>query len=493
MSKVGIVGFGIVGKSVLSFLTKHRCDERMALLGLPSHFTCHVWDSRLLDDAEREIIQEQGACVVQASEQSLEQFFHSCDIIIPSPGVNINAFLQFRNKILCELDFFSIFFKKPLVAVTGTLGKTTTTKLIGELLPLACKERFAPLICSQDSQQCTVAVGGNIGTAMLDLATEDDKCACAVLELSSWQLELSNRCAPDIAVWTNLFPNHLDRHQTMHNYFDAKFALFAHQREASTAIIAADILQGDIRELFYEKLPQLKSTVVVTSLRDENLEKLLEYQPNVKLIFVDQGWVVLREYATQQCHKIMPVDDLSSITFVQNWLQVIATLCAAGMPSAFVRTFLRQHGDLIEGLSNHHHRVEFFTSINDVDFYDDSKSTVVQATQAAVQKLAASNRPLILILGGLSKGVDRSVLADFLKQQPTIKKIYCFGKDCADFSSFNYFETLGEIVADLTISAVAGDIVLFSPSGASFDLFKDYKHRGKIFQELVLQSMPAVQ
>ncbi len=493
MQKVGIVGFGIVGKSVLSFLTQHRCDKRMAILGLLPNFTCYVWDSRLLDDAERDIIQEQGACIVQASQASLEQFFTSCDIIIPSPGININAFLQFSNKMLCELDFFSLFFKKPLFAVTGTLGKTTTTKLIGELLPLACKERFASLVCSQNSQQCTVAVGGNIGTAMLDLAAEDDKYACAVLELSSWQLELSNRCAPDIAVWTNLYPNHLDRHQTMQNYFQAKFALFAHQREGSAAIIAADILKGEVGALFYEKLPHLKSTLIVTSLTDENLENILEYQPNIKLIFVQQGWVVLRDYVTKQCHKIMAVDDLSSITFVQNWLQVIAALNAAGMPVAIIKFFLRQHHDLIEGLSNHHHRVEHFASINNIDFYDDSKSTVVQATQAAVQKLAALHRPLILILGGLSKGVNRSVLAEFLKQQAAIKKIYCFGKDCADFSSFNYFETLDEIVADVKITAVAGDIVLFSPSGASFDLFKDYKQRGKIFQELVLSSMPTVQ
>jgi UDP-N-acetylmuramoylalanine--D-glutamate ligase len=279
----------------------------------------------------------------------------------------------------------------------------------------------------------------------------------------------------------------------MQNYFKAKFALFAHQREGSAAIIAADILKGEVGALFYEKLPHLKSTLIVTNLTDENLENILEYQPNIKLIFVQQGWVVLRDYVTKQCHKIMAVDDLSSITFVQNWLQVIAALNAAGMPVTIIKPFLRQHHDLIEGLSNHHHRVEHFASINNIDFYDDSKSTVVQATQAAVQKLAALHRPLILILGGLSKGVDRSVLAEFLKQQAAIKKIYCFGKDCADFSSFNYFETLDEIVADVKITAVARDIVLFSPSGASFDLFKDYKQRGKIFQELVLSSMPTVQ
>ncbi|MFA6527678.1 MAG: hypothetical protein WCT20_04605, partial [Candidatus Babeliales bacterium] len=174
---------------------------------------------------------------------------------------------------------------------------------------------------------------------------------------------------------------------------------------------------------------------------------------------------------------------LPPITFIENWMQVLAALYFLRADIGSLEAVLASGVDLLD---DHHHRVEHFATINGVDFYEDSKSTVIQATQAAVGRLALQHRPLVVILGGMSKGVDRRPLMEYLKTVSEVKKVCCFGSECGAFVGAVCCATLDAIVNDIKATMRPGDIVLFSPSGASFDFFDNYKHRGQVFKELVL-------
>src|SRR5579862_4723075 len=134
MYNVGIVGFGIVGKSILSFLN----EKKGQAVNHDDHdiMRLSVWDARALSNEEQAFIHDYGATAIDATVVSLEDFLKNNDYIVASPGVDLNDYQQYHNKFLCELDFFSTFFSKPVIAITGALGKTTTTKLLGKLTSL---------------------------------------------------------------------------------------------------------------------------------------------------------------------------------------------------------------------------------------------------------------------------------------------------------------------------------------------------------------------
>jgi UDP-N-acetylmuramoylalanine--D-glutamate ligase len=162
----------------------------------------------------------------------------------------------------------------------------------------------------------------------------------------------------------------------------------------------------------------------------------------------------------------------------------LGALFAMGIEENILEKWMSKNRDAI--CIENEHRCEFVASIRGVDFYNDSKATVIQSTEAAVGRFASSGRPIILILGGLSKGVDRSPLINQLANIKNIKKIYCFGKECAVFSQISsYCTTLEGVIEDIEKIMVAGDLVLLSPSGTSYDLYKNYEERGTVFKMLV--------
>ena len=136
-------------------------------------------------------------------------------------------------------------------------------------------------------------------------------------------------------------------------------------------------------------------------------------------------------------------------------------------------------------LSDLQHRVRHCATVRGVAFYDDSKSTVAEATYAAAERLADSGRPMIIILGGLGKGADRSWLMPALEKLDNVKQIFCFGPECAVFPGAKACDTLEAVMDGVDDIMLPGDLVLFSPSGSSFDFFKNYEHRGQIFEGLV--------
>jgi len=519
MYNVGIVGFGVVGRSILSFLNEkkgqainHDDHEIMRL---------SIWDARVLSAEEQLFINDYGASVIDPAQVSLEDFLRNNDYIVASPGVDLNDYQKYHNKFLCELDFFSTFFSKPVIAITGALGKTTTTKLLGKLTSLVS---YLSLEQKKGTQQnkfkdyfgntkaITSVIGGNIGIGMLDLVKQQESYDLGVLELSSFQLELNKKFAPDIAIFTNFYANHLDRHKTLEAYFEAKFSIIRYQRPDQIAILSLDLLTGDGAHLLNNYLPAVKSQVcfVAQELPDQELLKKIN-RPEYLLFYVKEHNLYVtsvRNSTCEQAFKLFDLTVLPATTFLSNWLQILTTLYILGADLLALEHIFKTDRQAFV-LDDHHHRVEYFATINHVDFYNDSKSTVIQATQAAVEQLARHNKPIILILGGLSKGVDRSPLVSYLKTIKNIKKVYCFGKDSDVFLSnysdartgeavgrlevqernigCTYFPTLEEIIQDIKKTMKPGDLVLFSPSGSSFDLFKNYEHRGQVFKDLVLR------
>lgn len=500
MSTIGIIGCGIVGKSLVSFLSSFKDHpeklNRGKLYGVVGHepFSVHIWDKRELKDDEKAFIDQHGAAAVSGQQLALDAFIEQCDVLFVSPGVAVERYRHGRKLMLCELDLFSLFFTKPTIAVTGSLGKTTTTKLLGVLTQGVAYLPEQPIIMDKlesvrfaGKQIMQTEVGGNIGIGMLDLIKKNNTCDLAVLELSSFQLDLNTSYAPDVAVWTNFYPNHLDRHMTEEAYFEAKYNLIAYQHEGQLAVLGDQLLEANTGKMFAGRLPSLKSTVCFTSAEDLDIEKIrrIDHQ-QFYWAFVHHGDVCIAHIIDRKIvHqiKVFNTQVLPDCTFINNWIQVVAVLFFLGADMQSLELVMKSGEPLLD---DHHHRVEYFATIDGVDFYEDSKSTVIQATQAAVARLALQKRPLIVIVGGLSKGVDRRPLMEFLESVPEVTKIYCFGSECDMFAGARCFETLNDVVADIKQTMKPGDIVLFSPSGASFDFFENYKHRGQVFKELVL-------
>jgi UDP-N-acetylmuramoylalanine--D-glutamate ligase len=385
---VGIWGFGRVGQSVANF-----CTQKGAKI--------IVWnDSPLI-----------SCPYPQAS--SLDHLFTQCDTIVPSPGVDITPYLdRCPDKWLMELDIFQHYFTKKIVAITGTLGKTTVTTLLTQSL--------------KDHGLRAIAAG-NIGLPCLDIIQIQDQLDFAVLEVSSFQLEHCVSFAPDLALWTNFFPNHLDRHKTLDAYFLAKLSLLKNQTASQAAIVPIDIQDA---------------------LKPYNLKTSIHY-------FSESGFKLNQK-------------------IVEAALKIIT-----GIEHPQVSTCSLEH------------RLEPVTTINNIQFINDSKSTTPQSTLAALQ--AVSGKRIILFLGGLSKGVDRSSLIYALPKTNII--VLCFGKEsvalhnvCAAQHIISYaYPTLEEAFKQCTTLMEPGDCILFSPSGSSYDLFENYEDRGRHFKQHVAQ------
>ena len=496
MYKLGIVGFGIVGKSALAFLNRQKARTvapagEGVLLDEATEAECYqinIWDERPLGMDEQEIIKIYKAGIVDSQTVGLDDFIKSNDYVIASPGVNINDFKHHSDKFLCELDFFSVFFNKPVIAITGSFGKTTITKLLGKLINAVPVQYAQAMIHGiQPGHLLHSAVGGNVGVGMLDLIQQQDAYDLAVLELSSFQLELNKKFAPDLALLTNFYPNHLDRHQTELEYFEAKFNLFRFQREHQYTLFDADILRGSAGQWLNDRLETLKSSVYFFTAHvfDDMLLSMIK-RPNYGVFYCDGSWICqadVKDGLVTIRERLFDMSIVPDITFVHNWVAVISSLYLLGTDLKYLHDFLATTQESL--LTDHHHRLEYCATVAGVDFYNDSKSTVMQTTLAAVEKLALQGRPITLIVGGLGKGVDRAPFMATLRAMPGVKRMYCFGKECDVQWGCLMFQTLEAVMDDIAQTMQSGDIVLLSPGGASYDLFKHYEHRGQVFQQLV--------
>ncbi|MCF7800303.1 hypothetical protein K9M16_04880, partial [Candidatus Babeliales bacterium] len=301
--KIGILGFGVVGKSALNFLSKNN-------------HTIGIWDNRILSEPEINLIRSCfTASYFNFTQNNIEFFLDSHEKIIVSPGINLNKIVTKNlnkyfeeDKFLCELDLLADFLTIKSVAITGSLGKTTIVSLLGQLL----NKSF---------------IAGNIGTGMLDVLSEQEKFDSIVLELSSFQLELNKKFSPDIAILSNLYPNHLDRHGNIQNYFDAKCKIFDHQKPGQKLLISTDFLKQDIflennnflQNIFIEKLKNIKSDIVFISCNwDQDIILLNNFLKkfnlkNYSVFYAQDNFLYLEQ------EKIFDLSFVPNISFKQNW------------------------------------------------------------------------------------------------------------------------------------------------------------------------------
>jgi UDP-N-acetylmuramoylalanine--D-glutamate ligase len=207
--KIGIWGFGIVGKAALKFFRSHEIP-----ITVMDNKELSKQDYELLDTAKSNFV----------PQVNCNEFLSNNDLILASPGIDLRPFASYKEKFITELDIFSSHTKKPIIAITGTIGKTTVTHFLSKIL----------------QKHTTVQTGGNIGTGMLELLAQQDH-EITLLEVSSFQLEPCQIFAPDLAIWTNLYPNHLDRHTTIEDYFSAKCAILAKQKNNQQALIPIEL------------------------------------------------------------------------------------------------------------------------------------------------------------------------------------------------------------------------------------------------------------
>lgn len=421
---IGIWGFGIVGKAAAAFLYSRNARV-------------------ILYDANPEIMKHTPYIVAP----SREAFFDAADYILPSPGIDIRNYRSLHSKKwIAELDLFYAYFEKPIIAITGSVGKTTVTHTLTQILK---------------QQGINAVAAGNIGQPLLTLIDQQEFIDIAVLELSSFQLEFIQSFAPDLAIWTNFYPNHFDRHTNLDGYFNAKIALLRYQNKNQKALVPYTLK---------EKIETEKINSSLTFFSPECIN-----QPVDASLFCSNH--TRKEMHHHSSNKSIPLDAIASNIFSENKLIIWAALELMQLPL---------HAENITTLE---HRLEKVATINGITFYNDSKSTIPAATITAIEQLK-ENR-LLLFLGGLSKGIDRTPLIK--KLQSYSVHVFCFGKEAPEIKALcdsfaiqaDAHANLESAFAACTLQLQPYDCILFSPAGSSFDLFKDYQERGKVFKQLV--------
>ena len=387
------------------------------------------------------------------------QFDHAArfDLAVLSPGIApqrpiVREVMTQNTPLLSELELAYRFCLCPIIAVTGTNGKTTTTELIAAMLAGCGKRTLA---------------AGNIGNAFSDAVETSASLDAVVLEVSSFQLEKIDRFRANIAVLLNITPDHLDRYESMDAYVAAKSFVLMNQQPEDTAVISAETL-----ERLQRMGTAMKARPVTFSAYNRRADVWLDWFDSETI------WCRLPE-----CRGIllkMGETNLRGVHNAENVLATLATGLAMGLPVSRMR-------EAICAYCPQPHRCEFVAEVNGVTYINDSKATNVDAVEKALRSLPGS---AVLIAGGRDKGLDftplKEVVADKVKlavligeAQNKMWRAWSRAAPCVRASSME------EAVRLAAGRARRGDTVLLSPACASFDMFENYEHRGEEFKRHV--------
>lgn len=463
---IGIWGFGRVGKSVADLL--YRMGYPVAIMDS---------NSNMLSDNNA----SQYTTFLFTQEQH-DQFFSVCDIVVPSPGIDIRGCVSHNHTWLAELDLFYMLWKKPIIAVTGSVGKTTVTSMLGDI---------------GNSNNIPMRVAGNIGNAACTLLFSDVTDGCyALLEVSSFQLEQCKLFVPNLLIITNLYANHLDRHGSYEDYWQAKAS--ALRTMTSTGIC---IVPWNLRE----KVRQVNDKITVYYVAIFNSQDELEI--NMRDEYLGERELLFIFISNPNVHdgQIRIYDDGSNRR--TSGEERASCYRTQKMPQTLLKTTLSHNALLLYVASyaltdntalqisfdidylKHEHRLELVPTEKNIICINDSKSTTIVSTQAALERY--KNHQTILFLGGLSKGVCREPLVAAVPDN--VIEIVCFGAEagqlyqwCMRYNKKAYaYATLQEAFANITKGIQDQSVLLFSPAGSSYDLYKDYQERGNHFKKLV--------
>jgi len=440
--KVVVIGFGKSGRSAAEWLNSKGASVTIS-------------ERKSSDELPRDQVLKMGELGVEfeTGEHRLETFVKA-DLIVISPGVPLDIEplkaamakgIPIRGEMQLAIDHLDI----PIIAVTGTNGKSTVTSLIGDMIFKSGHKVF---------------VGGNIGTPLTDYLLGRESADYAVLEVSSFQLDIMDSFSPDIAILLNISPDHLDRYESYDDYVRSKLKIVAHQKENQFAILNND------DQLLRKTEPSGDGKVLRYGLESgKNQEAFVE------------GEMLLAQIPGQKPRSFSLIN--SSLPGTHNRGNLMAGVLA-GMVLDLNQDSIQQTIDQFKGLA---HRLEWLRKINNVDFYNDSKATNIDAALRAIKSF---DRPIVLIAGGRHKGADYLPLVEGARGLVKLAVLLGEAKELLEqaFRSVcpcALVEDMQQAVELAASSAQPGDVVLLAPACSSFDMFQDYIQRGEAFKSIV--------
>ena len=426
-----------------------------AYLASQNGISVFLSDKNLIELKYKEIMIDNGIEFEEGSH-SIDKVLKASEIVkspgIPNDSVLINDIIKKNIPIISEIEFSSRFTNAKIIGVTGSNGKTTTVSLIYHILK---------------TSGLNVGIGGNIGNSLAFLIAKN-KFDYIVLELSSFQLEWTNKFKPAIAVITNLSPDHLERYDySFEKYVDAKFNIVNNQTSSDYLIYNSQDTTID-NELKSRKISSSKIPFSLVKGRLSN-QTYIEKNSLKSEINKNQFMISLENLSLKGKHNL------------QN-----------SMAAATVAHLLKiTNQDIKESLSNFHsinHRMENVLTIQKVKYINDSKATNVNAVYYALDSMKNST---VWIVGGVDKGNDYNELLPLVREK--VKAIICLGLD--NKKIIETFSSISDLILETTSMSEAvnfaykiakpNDAVLLSPACSSFDLFEDYEDRGNQFKECV--------
>lgn len=407
---------------------------------------CKASDIRLFDADPNAVCREESfPLTAGATEEDARAY--GADLVIVSPGIEADtpwtlAFAERAEELIGETEFACRHFDGTLIAITGTNGKTTTTALVEHVLQGA----------GMNARAC-----GNYGTPLSEIVL-DKSVRYAVTEVSSFQMETIRLFKPDVAVWLNFAPDHMDRYKTVEDYFRAKVRVFENMGAAQTAIVryGEPPLSLRARLLTFSSQGEPATVVYRNGWMEEGGKRLLNLQGT----------------AMEQTHN------------AENAMAALLVCRELGVPDSTIARAVRT-------FSPPSHRCELVAEHEGILWLNDSKSTNLHSTEAA---LRSQTRPAVLIAGGKDKGLDYSEIVPLLAEKA--RAVVVFGQIAPQLEkTFSHavptaaVETLREAVSQAARLARPGDVVLFSPGTSSFDQFAGYVQRGECYRAAVLQTI----
>ena len=412
-----------------------------------------VTDMKSAEQVAGQMLELEGLSITWELGRHEESSFLTSDLIVVSPGVPMNHPLLLKasaagGEIVSEVELASRFITVPLVAITGTNGKTTTTTLIGEIFE-GCG--FRPY------------VGGNIGTPLIELAESDEQVDFVVAEISSFQLEWITSFRPSVAVLLNITEDHLDRYANIEEYIAAKARIFENQSADDFALLNIDdpLVAG-----YAGKVP---ARVFPMSQKQELAEG----------IFHNDGVITFRHEGREERFPTVEFR-LKGAHNTENIMAALAATLLSGCAATCA-------GQAVASYSGLRHRMELVSRVNGVAWYEDSKGTNVGSV---VKSLESFPGDITLIAGGKDKGGSYEPLAELVRER--VAHLILIGEArqrmftaLGHLTDTRFAETLEEAVAEAHQLTLPGGVVLFSPACSSFDMFRDYEERAQRFIEAV--------
>lgn len=441
-----VVGLGRSGIAVVKLLYKLGAEVRAT-------------DSAALDTLDSQFLNwvNQHGVTVECGAHN-DRLLDNIDLLVVSPGVPLDLPLLVTARkrgvaVIGEMALAAGLVSTPIIAITGTNGKSTVTELVGEMFKAAGRSVF---------------VGGNLGQPLSEYLLEPFAAEVLVLEVSSFQLDTAPDFRPAVAVLLNISPDHLDRYDDYAHYAASKFAIFAGQTQLDAAVINIDD-------------PEISARLTNQNFVSQSFFFGCNCGATDNGARINGQEVVVKTAPDVEAEYYSLVD--SVLGYEPNIHNVAAAIIAASLldcPPGGIRQAIAEFKPL-------GHRLEKVAEIDGVLYLDDSKATNIGAVGAA---LAGMDRPTVLIGGGRDKGGDYKLLGKIVQEK--VKGMILIGEAkekmaavFGDLTEVVLADDMGEAVSLAATMAVSGDVVLLSPACASFDMFSSYGQRGQVFKDAV--------